>query len=104
LGDEAGAWGRGAAFFDYGTNSYEMNSLTTALQGKKSRTSREKVRTWKEKGRTSREESPHFRGKKPALQGKKARTSREKAPHLEGKKDGVTPVNTNVFQHPHDIN
>jgi hypothetical protein len=91
-------------FSDYRINSFEMNILTTALQGKNYRTSRENVRIWKEKGRTSREERPHFRGKNSALRGKKGRTSREKAPHFEGKKDGVTPVNTNVFQHPHDIN
>jgi hypothetical protein len=91
-------------FFDYWMNSFEMNSLTTALRGKKLRTSRENVRTWKQKGRTSREERPHFRGKSSALRGKKDRTSREKAPHFEGKKDGVNPVNTNVFQYPHDIN
>jgi len=59
-----------------------MNSLTTALQGKMA--------------------AP--RRKNPALRGKKGRTSREKAPHFEGKKDGVTPVNTDIFQHPHDIN
>lgn len=91
-------------FFDYMTNSFEMYNLTTALQGKKNRTSRENVRTWKEKGRTLREERPHFKGKSTALQGKKDRTSREKAPHFKGKKDGVTPVDTNVFQYPHDIN
>jgi hypothetical protein len=98
-------------FFDYGTNSFEMNSLTTALQGKKLRTSREKGRTWKEKGRTSREERPHFRGKSSALQGKKGRTSREERPHfkgkssaLQGKKRRYNPCKYKCFQYPHDIN
>jgi hypothetical protein len=91
-------------FSYYRINSFEMNSLTTVLQGKNHRTSRENIRTWKEKGRTSGEERPHFRGKTSALRGKKDRTSGEKTPHFKGKKDDVTPVNANISQHPHDIN